>query len=148
MVRVVFLVALLLPLVTLFPQADASSGADLLRYMSCFQKLGEVRGACGKKHQDYKDHSRFFFNDPHNKKEKKSMCCKYSSYVNCYVKNARHYCGDGASKVVSKFIEKNAQKAVRDTCKKFDGSKCAACFGSTASALVVITLAAISSLFH
>lgn len=145
MPRLAIALLVLCAVVSLLPERTVGSSADYLKYLSCFQKLGEARGACGKKHQEYQEHARLFSNDHHNKKEKRGMCCKYSSYVNCYLKNVRRICGESSHKGVHKYIEHTTHKSVKDTCKKFDGHKCGASFGTTAS-FMVLGIAAITAL--
>ncbi|KAH6922241.1 hypothetical protein HPB50_011037 [Hyalomma asiaticum] len=97
----------------------------LLKYLGCLQKLADPSGACGKRKTEFNALEQAFGIDHKHKsdREKKGLCCKYSSYVDCYMKNVRHSCGDSAGKYALKFIESSTQKYVRNACHKFDKPK-------------------------
>ncbi|XP_065280755.1 uncharacterized protein [Dermacentor albipictus] len=113
----------------------------LIKYLGCFQKLADSSGACGKKKSEFSVLENAFGVDHKHKsdREKKGLCCKFSSYIDCYMKNVRHSCGDSAGKYALKFIESSTQKSVRNTCHKFDSRKCSSAFTvQSASGLVVL----------
>lgn len=122
------------------PRDAAADSSGLLKYLGCLQKLADTSGACGKRKTEFSALEQAFGIDHKHKsdREKKGLCCKFSSYVDCYMKNVRHSCGDAAGKYALKFIESSTQKYVRNTCHKFDSRKCSSAFSTSASSLVVL----------
>uniref|UniRef100_A0A1E1WYM3 Putative conserved plasma membrane protein n=1 Tax=Amblyomma aureolatum TaxID=187763 RepID=A0A1E1WYM3_9ACAR len=140
----VTLVMLAAMLLLCLPRDAAADSAGMLKYIGCFQKLADASGACGKKKNEFSALEQAFGVEPKHKsdREKKGLCCKYSTYLDCYMKNVRHNCGDGAGKYALKFLESTTQKYVRSTCHKFDSRKCSSAVAPSASSLVVICVSA------
>uniref|UniRef100_A0A023G9Q6 Putative conserved plasma membrane protein n=1 Tax=Amblyomma triste TaxID=251400 RepID=A0A023G9Q6_AMBTT len=138
------LVVLTAMLLLCLPRDAAADSSGMIKYIGCFQKLADVSGACGKKKTEFTALEQVFGGDPKHKsdREKKGLCCKYSSYLDCYMKNVRHSCGDGAGKYALKFLESTTQKHVRSACHKFDSRKCSSAVAPSASSLAVICVSA------
>ncbi|CAN7938693.1 unnamed protein product [Ixodes hexagonus] len=129
------------------PRESAADGGGLLKYLSCLQKLSDSGGACGKKKKEFSAVEQAFgLEQNHHShkhgKDKKGLCCKFSGYVDCYLKHVRQSCGDAAGKYALKFIEMTTQKYVRNTCHKFDSRKCSAAIAPSASGLLISAAAA------
>lgn len=139
-VSVVALVMVAAMLLVCAPRDAAADSSGLIKYLGCFQKLADSSGACGKRKSEFSALEQAFGVDHKHKsdREKKGLCCKFSSYVDCYMKNVRHSCGDSAGKYALKFIESSTQKHVRNTCHKFDNRKCSSAFSASPSSLVVL----------
>ncbi|KAG0436536.1 hypothetical protein HPB47_017892 [Ixodes persulcatus] len=130
-------------LVTL-PRDSAADGGGLLKYIACLQKLSGSGGACGKKKHELSVVEQAFgtkenHHSHHHSKDKKGLCCKFSGYVDCYLKHVRHSCGEAAGKYALKFIEMTTQKYVRNTCHKFDSRKCSAAIAPAASGGLLVS---------
>lgn len=134
---VLFVTAVLVSL----PRDCAADGGGLLKYIACLQKLSASGGACGKKKDEFSVVADAFGvqqnHHSHHNKDKKGLCCKFSGYVDCYLKHVRHSCGEAAGKYALKFIEMTTQKYVRNTCHKFDSRKCSAAITPSASGLLL-----------
>ncbi|XP_077497219.1 uncharacterized protein LOC144107873 [Amblyomma americanum] len=127
------------------PRDAAADSSGMLKYIGCLQKLADVSGACGKKKSEFSVLEQAFGSDPKQGKsdrERKGLCCKYSTYLDCYLKNVRHNCGDGAGKYALKYLESTTQKYVRNTCHKFNIRKCSSAVAPSASSLVVVCVSA------
>lgn len=140
----VMLVVLAAMLLLCLPRDAAADTAERLKYIGCFQKVADASGACGKKKNEFSVLEETFGVEPKNKsdREKKGLCCKYSTYLDCYMKNVRHSCGDGVDKYALRYLESTTQKYVRNNCRKFDSRKCSSAVAPSASSLVVICVSA------
>lgn len=121
---------------------DADSIGGLVKYLACLQKLASSSGECGKKRDDFNVVAEVFgkkegHHGLHDSREKKGLCCKFSGYVDCYLKHVRTSCGEAAGKYALKFIEMTTQKYVRNTCEKFDKRKCSAASAPVSSAMLI-----------
>lgn len=141
-VSVTLLLLAAMLLVCLPRDASADSGG-MLKFLGCFQKLADSSGACGKRRNEFSLLEQTVGQSKDTAEQnRKGLCCKYSSYLDCYMKNVRHSCGDGAGKYALKFLESTTQKHVRNACHKFDSRKCSAAAAPSASGLAVFGVSA------
>lgn len=130
-------------LLVCLPRDAAADSGGLLKYIGCFQKLADSSGACGKRRNEFSLLEQTVGQSKDTAEQnRKGLCCKYSSYLDCYMKNVRHSCGDGAGKYALKFLESTTQKHVRNACHKFDSRKCSAAVAPSASGLAVFGVSA------
>lgn len=139
-------------LLVCLPRDVAADSSGILKYIGCFQKLADSSGACGKRRDEFSRLEQTVgLNKDTAERNRKGLCCKYSGYLDCYMKNVRHSCGDGAGKYALKFLESTTQKHVRNVCHKFDVRKCSAAVAPSASGLAVFGVSAavlVVSLIH